>query len=127
MPSLEYFLVAESSSLDRDTNAISIFNVYNERRKLSFPHEIERIVLVTCWYSTPDEIAARRDMQAEIVMRIPRAEPESFTVNFTCDVEFQHVLFEMVDVGIPGPCLLEIELKVNGQHQAWHRIRFAED
>lgn len=125
MPKLEYFLVAESTSTDSDTNAISIFNVFTERRVESFPETVRRAILVTCWFSTEEELVAKPAMQAEIFLRVPDKELGPFRHNFTCESEFQHLLLEMEDLEISKPGLLEIELKVNGKHEATHRIRFS--
>lgn len=127
MPELEYFVAAESTSVDRDTNAISIFNVFNERRFQQFPLTLKKMVLVTCWISSPEELRDKPALQADIVISLDGVRAEGpFRANFECDSEFQHIIFNVTDAEIPGPCLMEIELRVNGDHKARHRIRFIE-
>lgn len=127
MPELEYFLVAEATSIDRDENTISIFNVYNERKFQTFPVEIPRLVVVTCWVASEEDIRSKQDMQAEIILRVPgKPDDGPYRANFVCDIEFQHILFEVTELTFDKPCLLEIELRVNGEHQARHRIRLAQ-
>ncbi len=49
MPKLEYFLVAESVSVDQQTNRISFFNVVEQVNVPVFPFTIPQIVAVASW------------------------------------------------------------------------------
>ena len=71
MPRLEYFLVAESISVDRETNQLSVFNVLDDL-ELSLPTQIPQLVALSSWNIEPHE----RDQDLQVMLRIllPKAD-----------------------------------------------------
>ena len=69
MPELEYFVVAESVSIDRDTNRVSLFNVVEEifTSVVPFP-----FVAVSGWNLTADEQRGS-ELQAGVRITKPSA------------------------------------------------------
>ena len=71
MPNLEYFLICESLSTDRETNRVSLFNVLEELQVLGkeetsaqpvpFPRQL---VAVSCWNREPGD--ENQDYQATL-------------------------------------------------------------
>jgi len=124
MPKLEYFLVAESHSVDRSTDSISIFNVCNTRQFASFPATLPDLDLISCWLSSQEERDAQADTQLEIFVRVPGNKDEGpFRANFRCDVEFQHVILGFSEIAAPSPGMIEFELMIDNKHVATHSIR----
>ncbi len=124
MPRLEYFIVAESFSVDRDTNAVSIFNVYNERKVDSFPVDLPRMVAISCWIASADEIRDKADAQAAIVIKNGNSSSGPHRFNFTCDAKIRHLIIELSDYQVQHPGTLEIELLLNDSHEATHQVDF---
>ena len=124
MPELEYFIVAESYSVDSDSNALSLFNVLNEVRTPTFPTTLPKLVAISCWIATPEEIAAECDSQVVIQFLSDGQDPKLFRGNFTCDRRLQHVVLEIKGVQVDHPSEFRVELQLNGEHKAWHRIFF---
>jgi hypothetical protein len=112
MPELEYFLAAESHSVDRDTNSISIFNVFTEiRAEQGLPFVIPHIRLISCWVSSEEEIALQGDNQASIVLHLPGENPKApFNFHFKADTRFQHLVLGYHDLEIKNAGMLEFEL-----------------
>jgi len=124
MPELEYFLAAESHSVDRDTESISIFNVFTEiKAEQGLPFNIPHVRLISCWVSSEEEIARKGDNQASIVLRLPGEDPKGpFHFNFKADTRFQHLILGYHDLEIKSPGMVEFDLLLNGSHKAKHRI-----
>ena len=126
MPELEYFVVAESYAHDRDTNSISIFNVLNERKYDNFPVTIPRLLFISCWIATPQEIQDKSDAHLGIRINAPGHQNDPFLMNFTCDVEFQHLVAEYSGLVINQPSTFKIELLLNGEYKASHTLAIKE-
>ena len=50
------FLVGESSTIDSETGALSVFNVMNEAKLENSPVVLPKLFLVTCWLPTANKI-----------------------------------------------------------------------
>lgn len=122
---LEFFLVAESVSVDRETNQLSIFNVYEECLAPGIPLLIAPIVIVAVWRVEDGD--AEQDWQALIRMRIPGSgagAPAELPVNFRPGRHVKrHRLFWRLDaIGVTQEGTIEFELLLNGTHVAEHAI-----
>lgn len=127
MPELEYFVVAESHSIDRDTGAISIFNVFSEMKCDAFPFALPNMILISAWVSSEKEISDQTDAQMGIKFNLPNGKSEGpYNVNFSSGTQFQNVILGYNGLTVPSPGMMEIELLLNGQHTAKHRISFLE-
>jgi hypothetical protein len=122
MPELEYFVAAESHAVDRDTNAISIFNVFSERKFDKFPVIIPRLALISSWIASPAEIEARAEFQVGLTLRGDQRKEEPFLINCLCDSEFQNVVVVYNLLEVSQPSRLQFELLLNGKHTANHTI-----
>ena len=84
MPYLEYFLVADSVSTDRERNTVSLFHVLEEWRA-RLPLVIPQLVAVSSWVIPCEEMG--QDFQVTLNIRLPgvRESPDLpiFPVNFT--------------------------------------------
>ncbi|MBM4094161.1 MAG: hypothetical protein FJ276_32860 [Planctomycetes bacterium] len=83
MPTLEYFLVCESMSVDRETNRVSLFNIIEEM-KLRSPNDPGPMILqmyaVACLIKTPGD--DRRDLQAVFRIAMPDGTKQDIPMNF---------------------------------------------
>lgn len=143
MPKLEYFLVCESVSTDRDTNRVSIFHVVEELRppKIELPntgpktsssaalrpvpaseygHILAQLVAVCCWYQTDDD--ADKDFQAMLRLRTPEGTTHDFPMNFTMNSRRQRLLFHLQGIPPLMPGELAFEILLNGEHKAEHIV-----
>ncbi len=124
MPSLEYFLVAESVSVDRDSGSLSIFHVTEDLVFPELPAPIPRLVAVSSWRIAPDEIG--KDFQATLKVHKPwhEANPqyEQFPINFTAERLRHRINHWIVNLHIKQPCDLRFEILLNGEHKASHIV-----
>lgn len=121
MPSLEYFLVAESYSVDRQTNRVSLFNVIETVLTPQFPFAILTMVAVTAWNA--EEGDTGQDFQATLRITGPvEGGEEQLNTNFTINT-VRHRTFQNIQ-GLPiiGPGELRLEILLNDIHQASHTI-----
>jgi hypothetical protein len=119
MPNLEYFIVAESFSVDQITNRVSIFNVLERVNVASLPIALPQAIAIAHWNMTEDEIG--KDFQAELVAFAD--EPVA-----TCRANFRAMHarhrtfmgFSKLNVSRSGKH--RFELKLNGVPKAHHEI-----
>jgi hypothetical protein len=131
MPNLEYFLVAESISVDRSTNRISLFNVLEEIPCVMLTPEsasrlqpgILQLAVVSAWNMNPDD--SGREFRVELRVHIPN-NPEAIVLgpplSFTA-TQRRHRAIQTV-VGFPIPSLGDVRFEVllNGERQASHTM-----
>ncbi len=124
MPRLEYFLVAESLSVDAATNRVSIFNVLEEVPVPivpGFPVPLPSMVAIACWVAEPGD--ETRDFQASFAAHVPgEPEPRRFEVNFRMLQRRARTVLTLqwLPLTAPGEMLLEVSL--NGRAVAHHSI-----
>lgn len=76
MPKLEYFLLADSFAIDRDSGEVSLFHVLSSLRVPTLPCTLPRLAAIACWLFAPEELEANREHQVAVRFLIPgRAEP----------------------------------------------------
>lgn len=123
MPDLEYFVVAESFAVDRDTSAISIFNVLSELVVEGFPFSIPKAVALSCWICSGEEISANANLQAQIAFSVPGdPHPLKHTGNFVAGSRFQNVVLEVPGLNVSRAGDIIVDLAINGEHKARHLI-----
>jgi hypothetical protein len=122
MPTLEYFLIAESCSVDAERNSLSIFHVMNDVRVDQFPAFIPELVVVSAWVHNPEELERRTESQIRIEFRMPGQPPVSFRGNLTAEARFQNVNLTFREVPIPAAGDTIVDVLLNEVHQATHTI-----
>ncbi|HUY90228.1 MAG TPA: hypothetical protein VMV10_15935 [Pirellulales bacterium] len=126
MPKIEYFLVAESYSEDKDSGYLSIFNVFNTVRFQKLPATIPKVVAISCWLSSAEEIEQSANAQVTLRFRLPgQPDPQEFRANFESDTRFQYVVLELYDVPVKEAGDILVELQLNGKHCATHTMSIA--
>ena len=121
MPKLEYFIVSEGVSVDRQTNRVSLFNVLEEAHLDRFPAAIPQVVVTSAWNREPlDE-----DVDYQVQLRIYAPGEEShreFTTNIRIETDRHRVLQRIVNLQVSQPGELKFEVLINGQHAASHVV-----
>ena len=137
MPKLEYFLVCESVSVDRETNRISLFNVIEDIHRVKPGTEISsplvfNFVAVSCW----NKLESDEDTDFQATLRIHQppnenggeSEPKDLTLNFRMQSRRQRLLMRLAAPVLPPAHdgKLRFELLLNGNHCAEHEIGIIE-
>lgn len=120
MARLEYFLVAESVSVDQQTNRISFFNVVEQVSSSKFPATIPQIIAVAGWNT--DEGDDKKDFQVTVRITSPGGEPKDFHLNFRMGAKRSRAILVFQGIKLAGPGKLVVELSLNDKHQAAHSI-----
>ena len=127
MAELEYFLVAESVSVDQLTNRISLFNVVEQVAASKFPVTNPQIVSVAGWNT--DKGDDNKDFQVTVRITSPDGEHKDHTHNFSMLAKRSRsiLIFQGIELACAGKLLVEVSL--NGEHAATHSIdvELAED
>lgn len=120
MAKLEYFLVAESVSVDQKTNRISFFNVVEQVNASKFPVTIPQIIAVAAWNAAEGD--DEKDFQVTARMTRPGGKPKDFAHNFrmTAERTRSDLIFQGIELSCAGK--LVVEMLLNGQHAATHTI-----
>lgn len=123
MATLKYFLIAESCSIDRETNRVSLFNVIEEVSG-TLPAHLAQLVAVSAWDIAPEDY--QKDFQ--VTLRIPQpgkdTEPKhiDFCVNFTAEGPRHRILHRVGNLLFLEPGDREFEILLNGERVAQHTI-----
>jgi len=127
MPKLEYFLVCESVSIDRETNRISLFNVLEaitpvlQAQDAQYP--LTQMAVVACWLrKSHDDPESEHEQKVRIY--VPGRED---AVEATTRFRMQHLRQRSVNrlIGMPEfkeSGELRIELCLDGSHEAEHIV-----
>ena len=122
MPELEYFLVAESISVDQETNRVSIFNVLEELHAESAPISYPALVAISSWNLAENELGG--DFQVMLRVNSPAQEaPFDYPINLSREPRRRHRIYHR----LIGPTFhafgdLRFEVLLNGEHRASHVI-----
>ena len=120
MPELEYFVVAESVSIDQDTNRVSLFNVL-ETIESDLPHQIAQFTAVAVWLS--QQVEEGRDCQAMLKVRVPGEDKDrEFPVNFTVISLRNRTIIQVEGLTVPQHGDVKFSLFLNGVYAASHTI-----
>ena len=121
MPSLEYFLVADSVSVDQFTNTVSVFHVIEQIRAPKFPVHIPRFACVSSL--NIEEEGFGKDYQLTVNIKNPSGkEGEPNRINFTAEKRRQRFIAHLVNFKIDGPGQLLFELLLNEDRIVSHTI-----
>lgn len=124
MPRLEYFLVAEGISVDRATNRLSVFNVFEELSSPKLPLSWPQLVAASCWEILPEDTG--KDFQATLRIRDPAGnipeKPGDFAVNFAPEQKRHRVHHFLAGLTFDKPGDWRFEILLNGEHQATHVV-----
>lgn len=120
MPELEYFVVAESVSVDQDTNRVSLFNVL-ETIEDHLPAQIAQFAAVAVWLSQQDEEG--RDCQAMLKVTVPGDEKDrEYPVNFTIMSMRNRTIIQVEGLTVPQYGNVSFSLFLNGAYVARHTV-----
>lgn len=122
MPQLEYFVVAESVSIDSNRNSVSVFHILS---KLAV-EPIPVLSAVAGWIFTQEEIDAKKEYQVRLVFAPPGDEPKIFRVNLNANVRFQNIHLRLEYVPISRVGDFTITLFVDDDKKATHLIEIAD-
>jgi hypothetical protein len=132
MPKLEYFLVSESISVDRDQNAVSVFNILEEVAiPKTGPGVIATLVAVSSWIFDVEDVG--KDFQVTLKVILPEvAGPDitkEFPINFTAPKSRQRIYHRISGLPLQKASDVIFELLLNGEHKASHtlNVRQSED
>jgi hypothetical protein len=120
MADLEYFLVAESISVDQTTNRISFFNVVEQIKVQTFPAVVPQLVAVAAWNAEASD--DKKDFQATTRVEHPNGHSEDFQHNFRMPGKRSRVVMTFRGMKLESPGKLLLKLSLNGEHQATHSI-----
>ena len=126
MPKLEYFLLAESVSIDRDTNTVSVFHIAEEIWG-RLPAVLPKLVAVSSWSVAEDEQGhdfqvTLRVSQPGIAESSPPWDYPDFPINFTANRTRHRIIHEVKDVRVSQFGDLVFEILLNGEPMATHRL-----
>ena len=122
MPKLEYFLVAESVSVDQDTNSVSIFNVLEEIEAAELPVVVPKMVAISSWLVAEHE----HDSDFQVTLRFSGGgfeEAEEHPFNMRRGKRARHRIFHWFK-GVPFKKFgtVSFEVLLNGEHRASHTV-----
>jgi hypothetical protein len=121
VPSIEYYLIAESISVDQTTNRLSVFNVLEDIYAQEVPMQLPRLVAISAWHVSQEEIG--RDFQAMVVsFRPDGARSHEFPINFTPRSRRHRLTVHVVGLPLDSFGEWRFELLLNGGHVADHMI-----
>ncbi len=120
MPKLEYFLVAESVSIDRDQNRVSVFNILEEVSiPKSGPKIVPYLVALSSWIIAPEDQG--EDFQVSVELAGPNLDDTLvFSVNFTAKGNRQRTRIGISGMPIERIGDVVFSLKLNGRQTASH-------
>lgn len=120
MPKLEYFVVAESVTVDQFTNRVSLFNVCDEVAVLKFPASLGQLVAVCSWNAEEADIG--KDFQVGVVLRTSDGTKGPFTSNFTMKGKRHRTVLALRDFRVSKAGRVEFEVTLNSEHAASHVV-----
>ncbi|MCH7700254.1 MAG: hypothetical protein IID37_01085 [Planctomycetes bacterium] len=120
MVRLEFFVVAESFSIDQLTNRVSIFNILETIQAPAFPLVLPQLMAVSLWED--DERDTERQYQVDIRITLGDTELEHIQQNLKFPRPRLRTIAQILNLKIPGSGRMKIELKLNGEHKAWHYV-----
>src|SRR5689334_5142896 len=110
MPRLEYFLAAESISIDQATNRVSLFNVIDELGAPGFPIWVPTIYTVACLERAPGD----EQVHFQAMIRLsgapvgpPRDHPVNFVFGERIRMRLTH-LIQAAQLVAPGTLVIEL-------------------
>ena len=120
MPSLEYFVVAESASVDQLSNRVSVYNIYDEIVVPRFPMQIGQFVSVCSWNASEEDKG--QDFQVGVKLRMPDGDLGPFNSNFIMKAKRHRSILTLPTIPISRAGTIVFEILLNGEHKASHTI-----
>jgi len=120
MPKLEYFVVAESVSVDQTRNTMSVFHILEQIQAPGFPIVIPMLAAVAHWNAEDDDMEC--DSQASVLITFPDGQHKEFNQNFRMTRPRLRTIANFIGLQISQPGTLTIEVRLNGVHKASHTI-----
>lgn len=120
MPSLEYFVVAESATVDQLSNRVSVYNIYDELVVPKFPAAVGQFVSVCSWNAGEDD--ENQDFQVGVMLRMPDGDHGPFNSNFTMTGKRHRSILTLSSIPISKAGTIVFEILLNGEHKASHTI-----
>jgi Family of unknown function (DUF6941) len=128
MASLEYFLVAESVSIDAHSNRVSLFQVLEEVHgpRPDGPAGLPALAIVSAWNIEAEEF--EQDFQVQVSMLKPTgAQVGHHAANFTPKQRRHRIISRILGVVFDEAGEWKINVDLNGVHAASHTITVAFD
>jgi hypothetical protein len=125
MPKLEYFLIAESISVDRDFNEVSVFNILEE---IFFPRGVQwtipKLVACSAWICGDEDLHKDFQVSLEIAQKDKNGQTrvDPYFMNFRADGTRQRVYLRYEYLPVYGVGDILFNLKLNGESRATHTI-----
>lgn len=127
MPRLEYFVVSESVSIDKNRNTVSIFHVMNKIGLSPLPGAIPMLSAISGWEFSETELKDKAEFQVKFEFRTPGStEPKIFRSNLNSSVRFKNVHLEIQEVPIEQAGDLKVTLYLDDVSQATHTIQIVD-
>ncbi len=122
MPTLEFFVVAESFSIDRQSNRLSIFNIVETLTAEEFPVVLPSMVVVTCLNLTDDELGEDFQVLLNVCSGGDSPLGGPFPTNFKAQSRRHRVIQSFQGVPFSKPGDIRFEQTLNGDHLATHLL-----
>ncbi|MEO1594519.1 MAG: hypothetical protein AAFS02_04665 [Pseudomonadota bacterium] len=120
MARLEFFVVAESVSIDMQTNRASVFNILENFNPSVFPFTVHSISTMTLWIQEDGD--ADTDFQMVLKVTTPSGAEVELPTNFKIPERRHRLVNNLVGLTIDGPGDLVFEIRLNGEHFASHTV-----
>jgi hypothetical protein len=110
---LNFFIVAESLSIDQSTNFASAFNIFEEIKVVGFPTIIPSMQILSTWVR--DEGEEEQDCQCLLRITRPGNEsPEEFPTNFRSSAPRHRTIHRLQGMPLEHAGNLQFEILLNG-------------
>ena len=122
---LEYFLVAQSISVDQATNRISLFNVIEEIEKPPDKSVVlQEIYAVSAWNLDAKDFG--EEFQVTMIVKPPTKGHQEQRINFIGKSPRHRILQAILGINFSEPGVWEFEVCLNGVHAAKHFVEVRE-
>lgn len=122
-PAVEYFLVAEATALDQDTNKLSVFNILNHVVVPRLPSTIPNMVALSCWICSEAQRRANQEYTTTLLIRPAGGRPpREFRARFRPESKYQYARHEVRGMPVDEPGEAIFELWLDGQKMTEHRL-----
>ncbi len=127
MPRIEYFALAESFAVDRETGAVSLFNILSTVRGPQMPFAIPRMVVAAFWLCDVEEVAVEKEHSVSVRFHIPgRSEPLVEYGHLTTSARSMLSIFEVFGASFDRTGELVAEIALDERVCETHRVLIEE-